>query len=87
MTTPIHTDTGLFVRQLRQLLNLTQVQFAEKLGVSVPTVARWENDQSQPSPLALKQLKALLYELKDSSHRLQQHCALALLTGYFDETF
>ena len=42
-TAPL-TDTGLFVRQLRQLVDLTQAQFAEKLGVSIPTVARWENN-------------------------------------------
>ncbi|MBW4553652.1 MAG: helix-turn-helix domain-containing protein [Aphanocapsa sp. GSE-SYN-MK-11-07L] len=78
------TDTGLFVRQLRQLVNLTQAQFAEKLGVSIPTVARWENGKAQPSPLALMQLKTLLNELKASPHRLQRNCAQALLAGYFE---
>lgn len=91
MTTSLHTlaaprtDTGLFVRQLRQLVDLTQAQFAEKLGVSIPTVARWENNRSQPSPLALMQLKAMLCKLKDSPHKLQKSCAQALLAGYFDE--
>lgn len=78
------TDTGLFVCQLRQLVALTQAQFAEKLGVSIP-IARWENNRSQPSPLALMQLKAMLWELKDSPHKLQKNCAQALLVGYFDE--
>jgi putative transcriptional regulator len=92
MSTSLHTstaprtETGLFVRQLRQLVNLTQSQFAEKLGVSIPTVARWENNRSQPSPLALMQLKAMLSELKESPHKLQQTCAQALLVGYFDES-
>lgn len=81
-----YTDTGLFVRQLRQLVSLTQAEFAEQVGVSVPTVARWENHRAQPSPLALARLKAILYELKASPHKLQQTCAQALLTGYFDET-
>lgn len=85
-STAPRTDTGLFVRQLRQLVALTQAQFAEKLGVSVPTVARWENDKAQPSPLALTQLKAMLNELKDSPHKLQKSCAQALLDGYFDES-
>ena len=90
MTTSLHaltaprTDTALFVRQLRQLVDLTQVQFAEKLGVSIPTIARWENNRSQPSPLALMQLKAVLQSLKNSPHKLQKNCAQALLTGYFD---
>jgi putative transcriptional regulator len=38
------TDTGIFVRQLRHLLELTQAQFAVKLGVATPTIARWENN-------------------------------------------
>lgn len=78
-------DTSLFVRQLRQLVNLTQAQFAEKLGVSIPTVARWENNKAHPSPLALMHLKALLNDLKHSPNQLQQRCAHALLAGYFDE--
>jgi putative transcriptional regulator len=61
-----------FVRQLRRLVNLTQAQFAEKLGVSVPTIARWESNRSQPLPLALMQLKAMLYDLKESHHKLQK---------------
>lgn len=79
------TDTGVFVRQLRHLLDLTQAQFAEKLGVSTPTIARWETNKSQPSPLALIQLKNILHQLKDSPHKVQQLCAQALLAGYFDE--
>ncbi|MBW4669668.1 MAG: helix-turn-helix domain-containing protein [Cyanomargarita calcarea GSE-NOS-MK-12-04C] len=79
------TDTGIFVRQLRHLLELTQAQFAVKLGVATPTIARWENNRSQPSPLALMQLKAMLHELKNSPHKVQQICAQALLVEYFDE--
>lgn len=84
-STAPRTNTGLFVRQLRQLVSLTQAQFAEKIGVSIPTVARWENAKAQPSPLALAHLKAMLNELKDSPDKLQQNCAQALLAGYFDE--
>ena len=63
------SDTGIFVRQLRHLLELTQAEFALRLGVALPTIARWENNRSQLSPLALMQLKAMLHELKNSPHK------------------
>jgi len=40
------------VKNLRAVLNLTQEQFAAKLGVTVSTVNRWENGKGKPSPLA-----------------------------------
>jgi DNA-binding transcriptional regulator YiaG len=40
------------VKSLRTALNLTQEQFAAKLGVTVSTVNRWENGKGKPSPLA-----------------------------------
>ncbi|HEY9884121.1 MAG TPA: helix-turn-helix transcriptional regulator [Thermosynechococcaceae cyanobacterium] len=79
------TDISIFVRQLRHLLDLTQAEFAEKLGVSTPTIARWETNKSHPSPLALMQLKNTLHQLKESPYKVQQLCAQALLAGYFDE--
>ena len=40
------------IRRLRTRLGLTQIRFAERMGVSFATVNRWENDQSKPSALA-----------------------------------
>ncbi len=40
------------IRTLRAKLGLTQVALAERLGVSFPTVNRWENGKSRPSPLS-----------------------------------
>lgn len=40
------------VKSLRVSLNLTQEQFAAKLGVTVSTVNRWEKGKGKPSPLA-----------------------------------
>ncbi|WP_292842046.1 DNA-binding transcriptional regulator [Nostoc sp. NMS8] len=51
------TDIGMFVHQLRHLLGLAQAQFAMQLKVAVPTIARWENNRTQPSTLPLMQLK------------------------------
>ena len=51
-------------RAIRQALGLTQEQFAAKLGVTFPTINRWENNKVRPSPLALKQLEKLETSLK-----------------------
>ena len=40
------------IKQLRARLGLTQVVLAERLGVSFPTVNRWENGKSKPSQLS-----------------------------------
>jgi DNA-binding transcriptional regulator YiaG len=36
---------GAECRRLRRALGLTQVEFAERLGVTGNTVARWERDE------------------------------------------
>ncbi len=52
-------NTFKMIRQLRADLGLTQEQFAAKIGVTVSTVNRWENDKSKPSPLAMLRIKKL----------------------------
>lgn len=37
------------IKQLRRAHNMTQVELAEKLGVSKQCVSNWENDYIQPS--------------------------------------
>jgi DNA-binding transcriptional regulator YiaG len=53
------------VRELRELTGLTQEKFAAKLGVTFPTINRWENDRAKPSPLALEKIESLLRSLGD----------------------
>jgi transcriptional regulator with XRE-family HTH domain len=48
-------DIPRLVRELRERTGLTQEKFAAKLGVTFPTINRWENCRAKPSPLALKQ--------------------------------
>ncbi|HEY9895631.1 MAG TPA: helix-turn-helix transcriptional regulator [Candidatus Sericytochromatia bacterium] len=57
---------GQLIRELRQTLQLTQEKFAAQLGVSFPTINRWENGHATPSPLALKQIDSLLNQLAAS---------------------
>ena len=53
-------DIPGLVRELRERTGLTQEKFAAKLGVTFPTINRWENGKAKPSPLALKQIGDLL---------------------------
>ena len=53
------TDLSRLVRKLRERTGLTQEKFAAKLGVTYPTINRWENGRAKPSPLALKQIEDL----------------------------
>lgn len=55
---------GQQIRQLRLEMGLTQEQFAVRLGVSFPTVNRWENQKANPSPLALQKLQKLILVFK-----------------------
>ena len=52
-------DLSRLVRELRERTGLTQEKFAAKLGVTYPTINRWENGRAKPSPLALKQIEDL----------------------------
>ncbi|ACC84165.1 helix-turn-helix transcriptional regulator [Nostoc punctiforme UO1] len=66
---------ALLVRETRQYLKLSQVKLATMLGVSFHTVNRWENGRTRPSPLAMKQIEKLLYQMGESGE--------ALLAKYF----
>ncbi len=64
MTYVIHAWYHVFMepdhmRKLRLAFGLSQERLARLVGVSVRTVARWEGGQSQPSPLAERQLRGL----------------------------
>lgn len=37
------------IKRLRTALNISQVELAQKLGVSKQSVSNWENDNIQPS--------------------------------------
>lgn len=76
-------EINTFVRDLRSLCGLTQEQFAAKLGGTLVTVNRWENDRTKPMPLSLRQLKVLLMDMSKSEIEADQESARLLLTQYF----
>lgn len=47
-------EVGKLIRELRFSLRLTQEKFAARLGVTYPTINRWENGRNQPSSLAME---------------------------------
>jgi transcriptional regulator with XRE-family HTH domain len=53
------------VKEIRKRLGLTQVQFAEVLGVSFQSVNRWERGKTKPLPIILKQIKVMVKEMGD----------------------
>lgn len=63
-------DISRLVRELRNRTGLTQEKFAAKLGVTYPTINRWENGRAKPSPLALKQINDLLRDLGEKGRDL-----------------
>ncbi|MBD2465746.1 helix-turn-helix domain-containing protein [Oscillatoria sp. FACHB-1407] len=51
------------IRETRQWLDLSQVKFAEKRGVSFQRVNCWEQGRTKPMPIALKQIELLLQQM------------------------
>jgi DNA-binding transcriptional regulator YiaG len=58
------------IREIRECTGLSQEKFAARLGVTFPTVSRWEHGRAKPSPLALKQIENMLRKLGDKAHDL-----------------
>jgi DNA-binding XRE family transcriptional regulator len=60
-------DIPALVKELRSRLDLTQEQFAQKVGVTYSTVNHWENGKRVPLPFLVKRLVEMKEEL-DSQH-------------------
>lgn len=50
---------GNNIKEIRNSLKLTQKEFADKIGVSRPTVEHWENNYTEPDITALKTIKRI----------------------------
>lgn len=65
---------ALLVRELRKRLGLTQEKFAARLGVTFPTINRWENGRVTPSPMAVQHLRDFVREMgKDGEDLLKRY--------------
>jgi superfamily II DNA or RNA helicase/DNA-binding XRE family transcriptional regulator len=53
------------IKRLRARLGLTQAALAERLGVSFPTINRWENGKARPSQLSWNQILKLAGETEE----------------------
>ncbi len=65
-------EIGELIRDFRLLTGLTQEQFAAYLGVTYGTVNRWENERSQPSPMAMDKIDQKLGEWGEQGKELLQ---------------
>ncbi|MBW2319888.1 MAG: helix-turn-helix transcriptional regulator [Deltaproteobacteria bacterium] len=63
-------DIPRLVRELRERTGLTQEKFAARLGVTFPTINRWENGRARPSPLALQKIEELLRSMGERGNDL-----------------
>ena len=54
--TTLPADYSSRIKSIRERLDMTQVQFAQRIGVSFATVNRWENGQTRPARLAWRQI-------------------------------
>lgn len=60
---PHSADHAGIIREVRTRLGLTQEKFAAKLGVTLPTINRWENGRASPSPLAMRNLREVVHRM------------------------
>lgn len=65
-------DIPTLIRELRTRTGLTQEKFAAKLGVTFPTINRWENGRAKPSPLAMQKIEELLRSMGDNDDDLMK---------------
>lgn len=60
-------DYGKMIKELREKMTLSQMEFAEVLGVSFASVNRWETGKHESTIKIKRKLKALFreYEIKN----------------------
>ena len=85
MSTTTQPPYSELIRTLRDPLGITQERLAQKLGVSFPSVDRWERGHAQPSRMARGLLRNFLVKLKRSQKNSVKVKAEELLQTYFPE--
>ena len=64
------SDIAALIREMRGRLGITQEELAAQLGVTLPTINRWENGRVAPSKLAIRQIEQLLRNMADDGEDL-----------------
>ena len=59
------------MRDLRKALGITQQGLAQKLGVAVGTVYRWEHDRGIPTRLAREKLERLARQAREQREEVK----------------
>ncbi len=65
-------ELSQFICEFRRSTGLTQEQFAAFLGVTYPTINRWENGRTNPSPIAMKLSEQKLLEMGECGSNLRK---------------
>lgn len=62
-------DYSKVIKELRNKMTLSQVEFAQLLGVSFASVNRWETGKHEPTIKIKRKIKALMreYDVKDDA--------------------
>lgn len=63
-------EVGQLIKELRQLLDLTQEELANSLEVSFSSISRWERGIAKPSSAASKLIETKLTELGERGEKL-----------------
>ena len=78
---------GTTIKQLREKRNMTQVELAEKIGVSSKTISKWETCKGLPDisllqPLA-RALRISVIELMNGEHIINKNVSANMLRSKF----
>lgn len=57
-----NTDVSNLIKELRNKLELTQEQFAQKVGVTFSTINNWEKGNRTPHPFLFQRLLEMAEE-------------------------
>jgi len=79
---------GSFIKKLRQDNNLTQAEFASKLGVTYQAVSKWENGKNVPDIATMKEISNLFNiniddiisgEVKEKAKKKNMHIIVGVI--------
>lgn len=72
---------GEVIREYRKRKNMTQVEIANRLGVTAPAVNKWENGNSQPDIMLLAPIARLLNITLDTLLSFQEELTIEEING------